>query len=145
MVRFAKEEEDFDWCYKLACHEDKLLGPCLPFPLRERMQCGEVAVTDDKTAFCEFHVAKKFGHISVYHICTAPEARKQGKARELLEFLRANFEYPIQAVCITGTSSEDFWSRVAKKVDTKYSKTGTELSVFRIGEEIKRLKKEVLF
>lgn len=145
MIIYAEEDRDFDWIYKFHGKNSDLLGPCMPAALRESIRHNEVIITDDNLGFCEFHVTKKAGHVTVYHIAVKPESRGKGIAKEFLKFIQETYNRPIKAVCISDSPSEAFWSRVANKIDEKVSRKGTKLSVYFIGEQPAQFKQEELF
>ena len=142
-----KDECDFDFVYRLHGKNSDLLGPCMPASLKESFRNNEIIIAEDNLGFCEFHVCKRDKHTTVYHICTTEHARGKGIARQFLEFLRDKYKLGIQAVCISNSASEKFWSKVAKKISDKVSRKGTKLSVYYIGDtpETATMKKEELF
>lgn len=142
-----KDKCDFEFVYKLHGKNSDLLGPCMPASLKESFRNNEVIIAEDNLGFCEFHVCKRDKHVTVYHICTTEHARGKGVAKSFLNFLMDTYKMPIQAVCITNSASEKFWSKVAVKIASKVSRKGTDLSVYYIGDipESQNMKKEELF
>ena len=120
---------DFDWIYKLFGKNGDLLGPIMPPVMKKAMFNHEVLVVDN-LGFCEFHVARRLNHVTIYHICVSAEARGQGLGRKFIDYLANKYQMPVQAICIKDTSSEAFWSKVAEKIDSKVSRKGTQLSVY---------------
>lgn len=141
------EKCDFYFIYKLHDTASDLLGPIFPGDMKKNMRNKEVIIYDDPEpcAFCEFHVSKRRQYTAVYCICTAESARRRGIALKFLQFLEQVYKLPIKAVCITNSASEAFWSKVAKKVGTKYSKKGTELSIYIRNTITEYQQKEDLF
>lgn len=139
-------EEDFDWVYKLANKDkDELLGVIYPVELRDAIAHGEMLVNEGKSGFCEIHYSKKNQHVSIYKIFVAEACRQQSVIRAFIKYIQDNYAYPIRTTCKANTPVEEFWKRVAKKVESKHSKKGTELSVYMIGEPVRTLRKETLF
>lgn len=142
MIIYAKPE-DFDWIYPLYSNNTDYLGPVFPTTIRECIADNSMLIDDNHKGFCEFHIAKTKGHISVYVICVDETYRRQHLGRQFIDFLKENYTFTIRAICPSNTSSEKFWSAVAEKVGTKYSRKGTELSIYEINKD--KFIKEKLF
>ena len=142
MIIYAKPE-DFDWIYPLYSKNTQYLGPPIPAAIRQSLADNNVLTNDERTGFCIFHIAKTKGHISVSTICVDEKSRRQHLGKQFIDFLKENYTYSIRSVCISNTSSERFWASVSEKIGTKYSRKGTELSIYEINRD--KFVKEKLF
>lgn len=135
---------DFYWIYKLWGPNSDLLGACMPQVLKDSIRNNRVLVSDTD-GFCEFHLAKTRGHVTVNHICVSPKARGKGIATQFLDKLDELYDYPVKAVCIANSSAEDFWRSKGRLAGTSVSRKGTLLHIYIKDKQCFRIKKEDLF
>lgn len=143
MIRYATEE-DFDWVYKLYEKNKFSLGPCYTASLRKSLATKQMIVDDEGRGFCEFHLPLRSKHIAVYNICVDTTYRNNKIATNMIDFLKSNYPYPIQAVCIPETDAEYFWKTVSSKIGEKKTRKGNTLHIYRCENE-NMMTKEVLF
>lgn len=143
MIRYA-EYLDFDWIYSLYEANKFALGPCYPSILRKSISTHQMLVSEDQSGFCEFHVPKKGSHISIYSLCVKDCFRRQGIAKQLVEYIQNHYKYPIQIVCPTNSEASAFWQTISTPVGYKKSRKGNLLTIYRISQS-GELKKGELF
>lgn len=144
MISYAKDD-DFDWIYKLHGKNTNLLGAPYPAAIREDIKKERIIINEDKNAFCQFTPMNRNPYSTVHIICVSEEARGKHIASKFLEFIMDAYDSDIQAVCIKDSLSEKFWSSKGKKVGSKNSKSGTELSIYKVENLNKKTYKIDLF
>ena len=127
-------EEEFDWIYKLHGKNSKLLGAPYPAAIRQDLYKGRIITTDSRLGFCQFTPPNRNAYTTVHIICTKEEARGKHVASNFVNYLVDKYKLPVHAVCETDTLSEKFWSSVGIKIGTKFSRKGTPLSIYEVGE-----------
>lgn len=142
MIRYATQD-DFEWVYALYEKNKYSLGPCYTASLRKSIDTKQLLVNENKTGFCEFHLPKTAKHISIYEVCVADEHRRKGLGKEFIEFIKCNYNYPIQAICIPNTDAEYFWKSIAEYKGIKKSRKQKQLHVYFISNNQYYTKEEL--
>ena len=130
--------EDFDNIYALYNKESYLVGPVMPFAIRERISLSECIVAEEDGIFlgvCNFHMLKKSEMTTIYEIAVCSEHRRKGVATKLVNHILETYKRPITVKCIKDSPSEKFWKSVGTFLREEPSRKQS-VCVYQIGKGV---------